>query len=77
MLQAKNFEFAEDLKHSHNPPISQKRHANDTKIEVTVQRLLACHPGLDPGSMTSAVLAEILVHGLRIRSAMTAEGLGL
>ena len=32
---------------------------------------IGCHPGLDPGSMTSGQ------HGLRIKSAMTAGGHGL
>ncbi len=31
----------------------------------------ACHPGLDPGSMTPADCAETRAHGLRIESAMT------
>lgn len=35
------------------------------------QLFKVCHPGLDTGSMASAVSAQIRIHGLRIKFEMT------
>lgn len=42
-----------------------------SRTSINLQTVMHCRPGLDPGSMTSQAYADALVHGLRLKAAMT------